>query len=99
MSLLEDMQLFEYPDHTPEAMGRRLRAIRSVRGITQRQLAESSNVPIGSIKQVEQGNSRVGPDKVLRISEALNLPVDFIYFGNPRWIETGLLESLRAEYR
>lgn len=62
---------------TPGFVGARLREAREARGLTAVSLADLVGVTRGAISQYEHGPLSPSPDVMRRISEQLNLPVQF----------------------
>jgi len=54
--------------------GRRLRALREERGLTQMQLAELCGIDNKTISRAENGRRAVSIDQVARFARALNVP-------------------------
>lgn len=61
-----------------ERIGKRIAELRHARGLSQVQLAEISGVGYSHIARIEKGRYSVGIDTLSKISEALNVQVDFI---------------------
>lgn len=64
-------------------IGRRLRAVRQARGITQVQLAKVLDTQQTAISQVELGNRGLTIQQVVRLATALHVSTDAI-LGQPR---------------
>ncbi|MFD4660851.1 helix-turn-helix domain-containing protein [Kitasatospora sp. NPDC058444] len=69
-------------DHLPDrlqqerwAVGARLRSMRRERGLSQVQLQERSGVDNKTISRVENGHRNVGLDELVRLADALDVPV------------------------
>lgn len=62
--------VWETPEETDAALAKRLAGIRKRRGITQRQLAERSNVSFGSIKRFES-RGEISLLSLTKLAEAL----------------------------
>lgn len=56
-------------------LGERIRERRSERGFTQEDLAARANVSAVYLSRVEQGNTDVGLDVMVRIAAALDVPI------------------------
>lgn len=59
-------------------MGDTLKALRRGRGLTQAQLAECSGVPLGSLRNYEQGHRTPLLDQAARLAKALGVSIDAI---------------------
>jgi putative transcriptional regulator len=57
-------------------MGKRFKAMREAAGFSQSQLAKAAEVPVGSLRQWEQGRRTPLLDAAARIAEALNVSLD-----------------------
>ncbi|MCZ7659360.1 MAG: helix-turn-helix domain-containing protein [Xanthobacteraceae bacterium] len=62
-------------------VGRRVRARRLERGITQTELATRIGVTFQQVQKYEKGVNRIGAGRLQRISEALDVPVTFFFGG------------------
>lgn len=54
--------------------GRRLRALREARGLTQIQLAELCGIDNKTISRAENGRRAISVDQVARLARAMNIP-------------------------
>jgi transcriptional regulator with XRE-family HTH domain len=63
-------------------VGRRVRARRLERGITQTELATRIGVTFQQVQKYEKGVNRIGAGRLQRIAEALEVPVTFFFGGN-----------------
>ena len=70
---LED-QSFTLEDHLT-AMGRRINSIRTSRHLTQQELANTSGLDRTYIRMVEHGKQNLTIGAVLRVSDALGVPM------------------------
>lgn len=61
--------------------GPKLRAIRSLRGVTQAQLAETSGVSPTAIAEYEKGKRDLRADTIRKLCEALRVQVRYIVDG------------------
>lgn len=61
--------------------GPKLRAIRSLRGVTQAQLAETSGVSPTAIAEYEKGKRDLRADTIRKLCEALGVQVRYIVDG------------------
>lgn len=61
--------------------GPKLRAIRSLRGVTQAQLAETSGVSPTAIAEYEKGKRDLRADTIRKLCDALGVQVRYIVDG------------------
>jgi transcriptional regulator with XRE-family HTH domain len=57
-------------------MGERFKALREAAGLSQTQLARAADVPVGSLRQWEQGRRTPLLDAAARIATALGVSLD-----------------------
>jgi len=62
-------------------LGKRMRRRRRLLGLTQQQLAEACGVRFQQIQKYECGANRVSAARLWRISEALEVPVNYFFEG------------------
>ncbi len=62
-------------------VGKRLRLIRQVRGITQQKLADRVGVTFQQIQKYEKGTNRIGASRLFEFSRALDVGVSFFFDG------------------
>jgi transcriptional regulator with XRE-family HTH domain len=77
------------PDARDQDVGRRIRAQRVVRRISQTELANTLGVTYQQVQKYENGLNRVGAGRLARIAEALNVPVSFFFNGDDVRSEAG----------
>jgi len=61
------------PDWSAEQLGRRLRDLRSARGLRLSDLARASGLSVSFLSQVEQGQSDIAVGRLMRIAHALEV--------------------------
>lgn len=69
------------PDSRDMEVGRRIRAQRLVRGLSQTDLGRSLGITFQQVQKYEKGANRVGAGRLTRIAEVLAVPVAF-FFGD-----------------
>jgi transcriptional regulator with XRE-family HTH domain len=69
------------PDARDMEVGRRIRAQRLVRGLSQTDLGRSLGITFQQVQKYEKGANRVGAGRLTRIAEVLTVPVAF-FFGD-----------------
>ncbi len=57
-------------------MGKRFKRLREAAGLSQSQLAKAADVPVGSLRQWEQGRRTPLLDAAARVAEALDVSLD-----------------------
>ena len=62
-------------------IGRKIRALRLQRGLSQSGLAEGIGLTFQQVQKYEKGTNRVSAGRLQRIAELLNVPVTFFYGG------------------
>jgi transcriptional regulator with XRE-family HTH domain len=78
-------------------IGRRIRALRLERGLSQTELGNFLGVTFQQIQKYEKGSNRVAAARLERVAELLGVPITFFYTGpeaiGPR---TGSVDSVNA---
>jgi len=67
------------PDSRDMEIGRRIRAQRLVRGLSQTDLGRSLGITFQQVQKYEKGANRVGAGRLTRIAESLGVPVSFFF--------------------
>ena len=62
-------------------IGRKIRALRLQRGLSQSELAEGIGVTFQQVQKYEKGANRVSAGRLQRIADLLDVPVTFFYSG------------------
>ncbi|MEJ0074032.1 MAG: helix-turn-helix transcriptional regulator [Alphaproteobacteria bacterium] len=62
-------------------IGRKIRALRLERGLSQSGLAEGIGLTFQQVQKYEKGANRVSAGRLQQISDMLNVPVTFFYSG------------------
>ena len=62
-------------------IGRKIRALRLERGLSQSGLADGIGLTFQQVQKYEKGTNRVSAGRLQRIAEMLNTPVMFFYAG------------------
>jgi transcriptional regulator with XRE-family HTH domain len=70
------------PDARDVEVGRRIRAQRLVRRLSQTELANKLGISFQQLHKYEKGVNRVGAGRLARIAEVLNVPVSFFFSGD-----------------
>jgi transcriptional regulator with XRE-family HTH domain len=63
-------------------IGRRIRALRLERGLSQTELGNLLGVTFQQIQKYEKGANRVAAGRLQRVAEALDVPITFFYAGS-----------------
>ena len=69
---MEKQQLIE--------IGQRLRSRRQELGLTREKMAELADVGTGYYGQLEVGTSQMSIDTLIKLSQSMHLPMDYIIF-------------------
>jgi transcriptional regulator with XRE-family HTH domain len=64
-------------------IGKRIRALRLERGLSQTELGNLLGVTFQQIQKYEKGANRVAAGRLQRVAEALEVPITFFYAGSP----------------
>lgn len=70
-------------------IGRRIRALRLERGLSQSNLADSIGLTFQQVQKYEKGMNRVSAGRLQRIAEMLNIPVTFFFASAGTRIKKG----------
>ena len=70
------------PDARDAEVGRRIRAQRLVRGMSQTDLGNQLGITFQQVQKYEKGTNRVGAGRLTRIAEVLGVPVVFFFGGD-----------------
>ena len=70
---MEQQQLIE--------IGQRLRQRRQELGLTREKMAELADIGTGYYGQLEVGTSQMSIDTLIRLSQSMHLPMEYILFG------------------
>ena len=68
---------------TAAAIGRNIQAVRSQRGMTQRDIYEATGISTSQLSSYENGKQMVGLVTLAKIATALDTSIDRLYFGAP----------------
>lgn len=66
---------------TPMLTGKRLKAIRALRGMTQAELAVAANLSVTAIREYELGKRDLRADSIRKLCEALEVQVIYTVDG------------------
>lgn len=66
---------------TPILTGKRLKAIRALRGMTQAELATAANLSVTAIREYELGKRDLRADSIRKLCEALEVQVIYTVDG------------------
>jgi transcriptional regulator with XRE-family HTH domain len=62
-------------------IGRKIRALRLERGLSQSQLADAIGVTFQQVQKYEKGANRVSAGRLQKIADVLNVPITYFYGG------------------
>ena len=77
-------------------MGRRISAIRKINGMTQEQLADRAGVAAQTISAAELGKKALRPENIIKLSQALQVSIDYLLTGNRNATDYALLNGKLA---
>jgi transcriptional regulator with XRE-family HTH domain len=63
-------------------IGRRIRALRLQRGLSQSDLGDFLDVTFQQVQKYEKGTNRVAAGRLQRVAEVLEVPITFFYEGS-----------------
>jgi len=69
-------------DARDSEIGRRIRALRLERGLSQTELGNLLGVTFQQVQKYEKGANRVAAGRLQRVAEALTVPITFFYEGS-----------------
>ena len=83
------------PDPKDVEVGRRVRAFRLNKGLSQEKLGGALGITFQQVQKYERGTNRIGAGRLQRIAEILGVPVsEFFAPGNSAAAQTGSLYDL-----
>ena len=87
--VMEKQQLVE--------IGQRLRRKRNELKLTREEFAELADLSVGFYGQLEVGTSQMSIDTLVKISQSMHLPMEYILFGTeyPKGDDNAVIEMLR----
>ena len=71
------------PNSVDRYVGSRVRMRRIMLGMSQEKLGEALGLTFQQVQKYEKGINRVGAGRIQQISEALQVPVSFLFEGGP----------------
>jgi len=77
------------PNPVDKYVGSRMRMRRIMLGMSQEKLGEALGLTFQQIQKYEKGTNRVGASRIQQISEALQVPVSFLFEGGPSSVASG----------
>jgi transcriptional regulator with XRE-family HTH domain len=80
-------------------VGRRIRARRLERGMSQSELGGRLGVTFQQIQKYEKGVNRVGAGRLYQIAEVLSIPVSFFFGGHESGSRSAKEDSIDAGFR
>jgi transcriptional regulator with XRE-family HTH domain len=67
------------PDRRDIEVGRRIRAFRLQKGMSQEKLADQLGITFQQVQKYEKGANRIGAGRLQRVSEILDVPIADLY--------------------
>ena len=77
-----------------DGLGKRIRTMRNRKGMTQKQLAERSNITVAAISRYENGLRCPMSDILANIARALNISTDYLLMGEEKPDQERSLEKI-----
>jgi transcriptional regulator with XRE-family HTH domain len=71
------------PDLRDAEVGRRVRALRLERGMSQEKLGDSLGLTFQQVQKYEKGTNRIGAGRLQRISEIFEVPISAFFEAAP----------------
>ncbi|MEH6952015.1 helix-turn-helix domain-containing protein [Nitrobacter sp. NHB1] len=71
------------PNPVDKHVGSRVRMRRIMLGMSQEKLGEALGLTFQQVQKYEKGTNRVGASRIQQISDILQVPVSFLFEGNP----------------
>ena len=84
------------PNPVDKYVGSRVRMRRIMLGMSQEKLGEALGLTFQQIQKYEKGTNRVGASRLQQISEALQVPVSFLFDGGPSGANGGGISAESA---
>ena len=78
------------------AIGGRLEVTRQVVGLQQNEFCKGARLAPNTYNQYERGKKRPTLDNALRLCEAYNLTLDWIYRGDPSGLSYKMADAIKA---
>ena len=82
------------PDSNDKEVGRRIRARRLMRGMSQATLADHLGLTFQQVQKYEKGTNRVGAGRLQRIAEILDVPVSYFFNEGAQAVAPASIEFL-----
>lgn len=71
------------PDPTDVHVGRRLRAMRQAKELSQGRLGDALGITFQQVQKYEKGSNRISASRLQQIAKMLDVPVSFFFDGAP----------------
>jgi len=87
------------PNHIDGHIGSRVRARRTMLGMSQERLADALGLTFQQVQKYEKGMNRIGASRLLQIAGILDVGIEFFFEGLPGLRAGGFAgDSLMAEF-
>jgi transcriptional regulator with XRE-family HTH domain len=83
-------------DFSPSAIGSRLAVTRTVVGLNQVEFAKKAKIAPNTYNQFEQGKKRPSLANAIRLCDAYDLTLDWIYVGDPSGLRYEMADAIKA---
>ena len=95
-ALLRPYMAAEKTEHSREAIGSRLAVTRSVVGLNQVEFAKKAKIAPNTYNQYEQGKKRPSLGNAIKLCDAFDLTLDWIYVGDPSGLRYEMADAIKA---
>src|SRR5690606_30723195 len=72
-----------------QTVGLRLRGLRKGKGFTLKQLSAAAGIPVSTLSKIELGRATIGYDKLMAISQALNIDMSMVLRAESAHADSG----------
>lgn len=72
-----------------QTVGSRLRGLRKGKGFTLKQLSAAAGIPVSTLSKIELGRATIGYDKLMAISQALNIDMSMVLRAESAHADSG----------
>lgn len=72
-----------------QTVGSRLRGLRKGKGFTLKQLSAAAGIPVSTLSKIELGRATIGYDKLMAISQALNIDMSMVLRAESAHVDSG----------
>lgn len=91
------MKMTDHSPFHPQAVGRRLEALRNHHGLTRAEFSKTVGIDATSYGKIEKGLKPLKADMAFRISERWGVSMDYLYRGRLTELPAKLADSLMSD--